>query len=243
MIEAVRSDNVGLWDRYEVHRRSLTALHTEPHRWENAVQPMTCGKAPILEARVCRKVAQNNAGACILLHGSNPTSGMSILQTGLTTALVGENRICSAPPMFGPGIYLTECSSKADEYSHDGPNFDGVYAVLVCRAVIGEPFVTTTPGDFSDRVMSGEYDSVLGDHLEAVGTYREFVFFHEAAIYPEYLVKYRRVYEVDDGVANGEGAQVAAPSASVESGRQGAGDLEVVSKHVHFQDWLDDEYW
>ena len=97
--------------------------------------------------------------------------------------------------MFGPGIYLTECSSKADEYSHDGPAFDGVYAVLVCRAVIGKPFVTTTPGGFSACVLSGEYDSVLGDRREAVGTYREFVFFNEASIYPEYLVRYRRVYQ------------------------------------------------
>ena len=65
--------------------------------------------------------------------------------------------------------------------------------MLVCRAVLGRSFVTDQQGDFSSKVTSEEYGHVLGDREKAVGTFREFVFFHEASIYPEYAVFYRRV--------------------------------------------------
>ena len=47
-------------------------------------------------------------------------------------------------------------------------------------------------GDFSEKVLNGDFEHVLGDREKAVGTFREFVFFHEASIYPEYAVFYRR---------------------------------------------------
>ena len=46
--------------------------------------------------------------------------------------------------------------------------------------------------------MRDEYDSVLGDRVSAVGTYKEFVFYEEQAIYPEYLVLYNRLYSEKD---------------------------------------------
>ena len=92
--------------------------------------------------------------------------------------------------MFGAGVYLAESSTKADEYARDdmGGEYDGLYAVLVCRAILGRSYVTEKAGDFSDQVLSGEYHHVLGDREKAVGTFREFIFFHEASIYPEYAV-------------------------------------------------------
>ena len=50
------------------------------------------------------------------------------------------------------------------------------------------------PGDFSGEVKDGICDSVMGDRERAVGTYREFIFYDEASVYPEFLVRYRRVY-------------------------------------------------
>merc|ERR1712187_38828 len=82
----------------------------------------------------------------------------------------------------------------ADEYArHDeGGEYDGLYALLVCRAVLGRPYVTLEAGNFMDNVLSGDYHHVLGDREKAVGTFREFILFHEASIYPEYAVFYRR---------------------------------------------------
>ena len=73
-----------------------------------------------------------------------------------------------------------------------GGEYDGLYAVLVCRAILGRSYVTEQPGDFSENVLNGEFDHVLGDREKAVGTFREFIFFHEASIYPEYAIFYRR---------------------------------------------------
>ena len=65
---------------------------------------------------------------------------------------------------------------------------------MICRAVIGRPFITTEPGNYSSKATSQEYGSVVGDRSTAVGTFREFAFFGEEAIYPEHMVLYKRVY-------------------------------------------------
>ena len=44
---------------------------------------------------------------------------------------------------------------------------------------------------------SDEYDSLLGDRLRCRGTYREFVIFDAAQVYPEYMLLYRRFYNPD----------------------------------------------
>ena len=108
-------------------------------------------------------------------------------------------------------VCLAEASSKADEYARDdqGGDYDGLYAVLLCRAVCGRPFVVETPGDYTQQCVSGEYDVVIGDREKAVGTYREFIFFHDSSIYPEYAVFYRRV--MSDGSDVPRAVPAAAP--------------------------------
>merc|ERR1712187_446451 len=97
--------------------------------------------------------------------------------------------------MFGPGIYLAENSSKSDEYAKEGDGvFQGQYAMLICRGVAGRVLTVKQPGDYSQKVKNEEYDSVCGDRLSAVGTFREMVFFNEDAVYAEYIVIYVREY-------------------------------------------------
>jgi hypothetical protein len=43
-------------------------------------------------------------------------------------------------------------------------------------------------------LATGAFDSVLGDREAEVGTYREFVVFDQAQIYPEYIVIYSRSF-------------------------------------------------
>jgi len=125
---------------------------------------------------------------------------VSILGTAFSIDLAGA----TAGTMFGPGIYLAEASSKADEYARDentGGAYDGLFAILLCRAVVGRSFVTEKPGDYKDKCLEsskGNFDSVVGDREKAVGTYREFIFFDEGSVYPEYVAFYKRVYA--DGV-------------------------------------------
>ena len=116
--------------------------------------------------------------------------------------MVGANRPGNAEPMFGPGIYLAERSNKADEYAHDGPNLDGICYLIVCRAILGRVLSSSEPGDFSAEIREGPYDSVMGDRERAVETYRGFIFYDEASVYPEFLVQYRRVYDEDRQARN-----------------------------------------
>eukprot|EP00421_Protoceratium_reticulatum_P032934 CAMPEP_0168473296 /NCGR_PEP_ID=MMETSP0228-20121227/60252_1 /TAXON_ID=133427 /ORGANISM="Protoceratium reticulatum, Strain CCCM 535 (=CCMP 1889)" /LENGTH=159 /DNA_ID=CAMNT_0008489287 /DNA_START=36 /DNA_END=512 /DNA_ORIENTATION=- len=135
----------------------------------------------------------NPTNQAFLMHGTNPTSALAILANSFKVDFAGG----AAGTMFGPGIYLAEASSKADEYAQDDNEgaYKGLFAMLVCRAAVGRPYVVEKPGNYAEVVLDGRYDCVLGDREKAVGTYREFIFFHEGAVFPEYVIFYRREYK------------------------------------------------
>ena len=90
--------------------------------------------------------------------------------------------------MFGAGVYLAEASSKSDEYGHDdgGNTYPALHAVLVCRTFVGKPLVVTSAGDHCTAAKASHNDCVCGDRETKAGTYREFVFFDETQIYPDW---------------------------------------------------------
>jgi len=131
-------------------------------------------------------------GEALLAHGTNPSSAMSILKAGFRLDNAGK----STGTMFGYGVYLAECVSKSDEYAQDdaGGSFPGLRAMLLCRCLVGNPYVVHEAGEHVSEAMAAGCDCVLGDRESKVGTYREFVFFDEAQVMPEYAVIYRRQY-------------------------------------------------
>ena len=46
-----------------------------------------------------------------------------------------------------------------------------------------------------EKARAGGYDGALGDREASAGTFREFVVYDEAQVYPEYVVIYRRDLE------------------------------------------------
>lgn len=133
-----------------------------------------------------------DGGEKYLFHGTTPEAAHNIARNLFRIDMAGSSRGC----MFGPGIYLAENASKSDEYAKEGQGaYMGLAAMLICRAATGRVLRVESSGDFSGRVTSGEYDSVCGDRLAAAGTFREMVFFHEEALYPEFIVIYARVYD------------------------------------------------
>merc|ERR1719262_1803890 len=119
-------------------------------------------------------------GEALLLHGTNPSSAMSILKSGFRLNNAGK----STGTMFGYGVYLAECSSKSDEYAYDdGANtYPGLRALLVCKCLVGNPHVVHQAGDYVAEAKAASNECILGDRETAVGTYREFVFFDETQI-------------------------------------------------------------
>lgn len=210
VVSVMRSEHPELWEKF-AKRRTEVHNRVKARGKEDFVVPKTKDAAPGLCERCSHPKIGNPSNEQYLMHGSNPTSAMSILGTSFKVDLAGA----SAGTMFGPGIYLAEASSKADEYARDentGGSYDGLFAVLICRAVLGRSFVTEKPGDFKDKALSGPFDSVMGDREKAVGTYREFIFFDEGAIYPEYVAFYKRVYKDGEAPARAPAAVSSAPA-------------------------------
>jgi len=131
-----------------------------------------------------------------LFHGTSPDAADSIAEDGFKLTLAGSH----AGTMFGKGAYFSECCSKADEYSSPGKGRlqkQDEFAMLLCRVCCGKMFRALRASDqtqFLPMIQQGSIDGVLGDREASVGTYREFVVFKEAQIYPEYRVLYRRNY-------------------------------------------------
>jgi len=139
--------------------------------------------------------ARLEVGDAYLFHATNPSSAMSILKTGFVLDHAGS----STGTMFGAGVYMAERSSKSDEYGHEdgGNTYPGLRALLVSRCFVGHPWVTQDAGDHVSYARDAGFDCVCGDRESKVGTYREFVFFQESQVYPEYAVIYRRQYAAE----------------------------------------------
>lgn len=188
-VQCLRSEHPALWDKFAQRRRELAS---GPRADDSVAPPKTMQVAALAE-RCKDEQGRNLSNQAYLLHGTNPTSAVAILGNSFTVDFAGK----SAGTMFGPGIYLAESSAKADEYAGDdvGGEYDGLFAMLICRASLGKAFVVEKAGDFRSEVLSGAHGHVLGDREKAVGTFREFILFHEGAVYPEYAIFYRRECE------------------------------------------------
>lgn len=146
----------------------------------------TSGPAAVLNSRL-------GEGEALLAHGTNPSSAMGILKTGFSLAAAGK----STGTMFGYGIYLAENVSKSDEYARDdnGGTYPGLMALLLCRALVGNPYVVQEAGDHIQVAKEQGCDCVVGDRETKVGTYKEFIFFDQRQVVPEYAVIYKRQYD------------------------------------------------
>jgi hypothetical protein len=133
------------------------------------------------------------AGEALLAHGTNPSSAMGILKSGFSLAAAGK----STGTMFGYGIYLAECVSKSDEYARDdnGGTYPGLMALLLCRTLVGNPYVVHDAGDYIATAKAQGCDCVIGDREAKVGTYKEYIFFDQRQVLPEYAVIYKRQYD------------------------------------------------
>jgi len=67
--------------------------------------------------------------------------------------------------------------------------------MLLCRCILGEYHYSNseTSGEECEKaVVSGGFDSVLGDRRKLRGTFREFVFYDQRQVYPCFMVFYTR---------------------------------------------------
>jgi len=186
VVHMFRSEHSELYRRFMERRSSYSG-------GASSVKPKTLvpksGKS--LENNPLNK--RLGGGEALLFHGTNPSSAMGIMKKGFVLSNAGK----ATGTMFGYGIYLAECCSKSDEYARDdsGGTYPGLMAMLVCRSLVGNPYVVQESGEAVEAAKAAGCDCVLGDRETKVGTYREFVFFDERQVLPEYTVIYKRVYD------------------------------------------------
>lgn len=186
LLQVRRIENSSLWRHYAHQHLSISMQRT--HKC-TPVSGVPCDGLKALEQDV---------NEVYLWHGTSPSKADCIAQDGFQLKFAGTG---AGSNMYGEGVYFAECSSKADEYAQDNPDSEeGVYCLLLCRVLLGEVLRMTAGGEATHGIVrsamrSGAYNAVLGDRESAVGTYKEFVVYKEAQVYPEYLLLYQRETE------------------------------------------------
>jgi len=132
----------------------------------------------------------------VLWHGTTPDGAERICEVDFKQRLAGS----STGMLYGPGTYFTDSCTKADEYCREAQG--GLYSMLLCRVVGGRVRYTDEVNPdaglagLTGDVLHGSFDSVLGDREKCRGTFKEYVIYASDQAYPEFIVMYRRKYEV-----------------------------------------------
>lgn len=197
-LQVIRTEDSNLWRRYISKRGSIQDRRgsTPPIRPDPPVQTEKFVK----EHPQIFESVDESLNEVYLWHGTKVRSALSIAQNDFDIGYAGSN----VGTMYGRGIYLCEHCTKADEYALDEPGgyYDGVYALLLCRVVLGKFFYTLDRNIGAEQeVKSGQYDSTLGDRLKKADTFREFVVYDADQVYPEYVVIYTRTHAGDDSAS------------------------------------------
>jgi len=187
-LEVLRAEvnaNAEIWSAYSTARAGI-------RRARSAEECALFKPKTLIDGNVLAGRLDSRSGEAFLFHGTSREAALNITRTDFRLSSAGSHR----GTMFGPGIYLAENSSKADEYAED--NKTGK-TMLLCRAALGKAGFEEHPGNYQHKVTSGVYDCVIGDREKAVGTYREIVLFNPDQVFPEYAVLYRRVMRDPEG--------------------------------------------
>eukprot|EP00746_Dinoflagellata_sp_MGD_P034068 gnl/MRDRNA2_/MRDRNA2_181321_c0_seq1.p1 gnl/MRDRNA2_/MRDRNA2_181321_c0~~gnl/MRDRNA2_/MRDRNA2_181321_c0_seq1.p1 ORF type:complete len:269 (-),score=37.95 gnl/MRDRNA2_/MRDRNA2_181321_c0_seq1:5-748(-) len=196
VVEVSRNENLNLWLQYWLRRETLHELCTKQEpvgkkastSYQDELKFVQTGNVVDWTPQAPGGL-RDEAGEVFLLHGTSSPAARQICTNGFSLGRIGSR---SGGCIYGPGIYFTENSSKADEYSKpDGQ----LRTMLLCRVAMGqvlcvveaEPDLHWLCGQINEK----KYHSVLGDRARARGTYREFVIYDSSQVFPEYLITYK----------------------------------------------------
>lgn len=186
VVEAFGVQNMSAWTEYVKGKEQICARYRDSAN-KDALRPPV--RTSTLKSRGIDEV-DTDGNEHWLFHGSTHEAVQSITDGEFQINLAGTHR----GTLYGRGVYLAECTSKADEYAEVGE--DGKHGMLLCRVSLGRIMVTTERRPDVDTLIkdfdAGGYDSVCGDRWTAVGTFREFIFYDGNQVYPAYIIVYRR---------------------------------------------------
>ncbi|CAD7927520.1 unnamed protein product [Amoebophrya sp. A120] len=192
-----RVENTALWRQYAGLRSSMLQLSRGVDLKIPAHKPIPLSTKTWEAAGLPQPELFTPLNEFLFFHGTSPSAADSIANEGFKLSLAGKH----GGSMYGAGIYASESCTKADEYSHDEWLEDDRYcAMLVLRAVAARVYYTADPHPDSKHIESlckfNRFDSVLGDREKARDTFKEWIFFKPEQVYTEYIIRYKRRYDV-----------------------------------------------
>jgi len=201
LVHGVRIQNWQCWAEFQAQEEAiaddLKSMKNDGKKVSTEVSGLKTAK--FLEER--RTPCQEEANTVWLFHGLSDEAIDLIGDSGFDIDRAGVQ----VGTMYGRGVYLAECCSRADEVLSTLGQ-DGLHAMLVCRVTLGNVLVdTSTLPDMAKIVRScveGKYHSVLNDSCSSTPrgkidppASREFIVYNKDQVYPEFMLVYRRVYK------------------------------------------------
>ena len=192
VVRVVRVEHTRLWRAYRFHQTQLeekiaTSTVARVDRITSAAAfPDGCLKEPL-------NVMLNEAH---LFHGTKKSIADIICKQGMDERVTRSGR-------HGAGLYFAENASKSDQYMEEAE--DGFCDLFICRVLLGKPFVRKLEPQPQRELyrrppcVEGHVDCTEGHVMmdsvlaEIPQTAREFVVFDRSKVYPEFLVRVRRV--------------------------------------------------
>jgi len=185
IVSAQRIEDSQMWERYVGTRRRIR---------DRGVKTPIDVKTTAHLAQEMRQTLDHDVNEAYLFHGTNMGAAKSISEIGFSIKFAGK----VGGTAYGRGAYFAERSTKSDEYAQRRAVQVGLITeehcvMLLCRVCLGEAYRVEDFDSKAGRHVLGndEYDSLLGDREAKVGSYREFIVYDEAQVYPEYVIVYK----------------------------------------------------
>jgi len=183
VVKVVSVHNDEVFQEYVLKSRRLPAPGLQPENLPPFLTQGGCACLPELDSAI---------NETWLWHGTNEAAAEAITSEDFRLNLAGSN----AGTLYGSGIYFADSVSKSDEYCT--ASNEGVRCLLLCRVSLGRILYTdeVSPNttEITNKCLTGEYNSVLGDREKCRGTFKEFIVFDDDQAYPEYIIYYTRSY-------------------------------------------------
>lgn len=200
LVHGVRIQNWQTWAEFQAQQEAIADDLKSMKSDGKKVNTEVTGLKTVKFLEELRTPLQEDANTVWLFHGLSDEAIDLIGESGFDIDRAGVQ----AGTMYGRGVYLSECCSRADEVLSTLGQ-DGLHAMLVCRVTLGNVLVdTSTLPDMAQIVrscMEGKYHSVLADSCASTPrgkidppASREFIVYNKDQVYPEFMLVYRRVY-------------------------------------------------
>ena len=194
-----RIENMTLWQNYIRQKQALR------EKLKSHIPQRLSGRAAVSRLCTSDRIIQPGPGEVDinefwLWHGTRPDVASILAKDGF------DERVAALQGLYGAGSYFADASSKSHQYSHEHTNQQGHCCMLYCRVTMGSAFLATKnmrgippirrppenpalgPGSVHDSILaeSGVANSGQQHH-------NEYIVFHAAQVYPEFIVWYTHI--------------------------------------------------